>query len=58
MPLGTDRLLRPGGGGGVVLRGVIFLNELFWRGGGKFFTLYENTKSEGGKILRHTKGTN
>ena len=42
----------------MVLRGVIFLNELFWRGGGKFFTLYENTKSEGGKILRHTKGTN
>ena len=40
MPLGTDRLLRPGGGGGggaVVLRGVIFLNELFWRGGGGNF---------------------
>ena len=35
MPLGTDRLLRPGGG--VVLRGVIFLNELFWRGGGGNF---------------------
>ena len=37
------------GGGG----GVIFLNELFL--GGNFLPC---TKSEGGKILRHTKVTN
>ena len=34
--------------------GVIFLNELFL-GGGSFLPC---TKSEGGKIVRHTKVTN
>ena len=35
--------------------GGIFLNELFFLGGGGFLPC---TKSEAGKMLRHTKGTN
>ena len=36
--------------------GVMFLNELFFLGGGGNFLPCTNT--EGGKILRHTKGSN